>query len=295
MVIQKRTARQFTMEAIKIDLNDYEYAGEGANGQSFNHRTDKSIMMKLYNKTAPYEITENELRKAKLVYDAGIPTPRPGDFITDGNGRYGIRFERIVGKKSFARAVSDNPEDVENLARRFALMCRELHSREVDTGTFQDIKEVDRQLLERNTFFTEEEKKDILRFLESVPDRRTAIHGDLQYGNAIMVGDRQYFIDLGDFAYGHPYFDLGMVMLTTKYEDEEFLKEAFHLTPDVAGQFWHFFVKGYWGEDADEEEIERILLPFTGLKVLIIERDTQMFFPRYHELLKGISLFQDIK
>ena len=37
------------MEAIKINLEDYIHSGEGANGESFDHRTDPSIMMKLYN------------------------------------------------------------------------------------------------------------------------------------------------------------------------------------------------------------------------------------------------------
>lgn len=276
------------MKVTTIDINEYEFAGEGANGQSFNHKTDKSIMLKLYNKTAPYEITENEVYKARKVFEAGIPTPRPGEFITDGNGRYGIKFERIVGKKSFARAASDNPEEVEPLARDFARMCLKLHNTVVDTEVFPDIKAVDKQLLEKNPFFSEKEKTEIRKFIDSIPDCRTAIHGDLQYGNAIMVGDRRYFIDLGDFAYGHPYFDLGMVLLTTMYEDVDFLKQAFHLTPDIASKFWHYFVKEYWGEDANEKEIEQMLRPFAGLKVLIIERDTQMFFPQYHELLKDI-------
>ena len=273
------------MEAIKIDLNDYVQSGEGANGQSFNHKHDSSVMLKLYNKNAPYEITESELCKAEKVYKTGIPTPRPGEFVTDGNGRYGIRFERIVGKKSFARAISDNPEDVESYARSFACMCRQLHETHIDTAEFPSIKDVDIRLLEQNPYFTEEEKAKVKAFIESVPDCDTAIHGDLQYGNAIMVDDKRYFIDLGDFAYGHPYFDLGMVLLTTLYEDEGFLKEAFHLTPDVAAKFWHYFVKGYGGDDADEKAIEKSLLPYAGLKVLIIERDSKMFFPDYHKLL----------
>lgn len=273
------------MEAIKIDLNDYVQSGEGANGQSFNHKQDSAIMLKLYNKTAPYEITESELCKAVKVYNAGIPTPRPGEFVTDGDGRYGIRFERIVGKKSFARAVSDDPANVETYARDFAALCRQLHSTNIDKGEFPSIKEVDKRLLEQNPYFADDEKAKVRAFIDSAPDATTAIHGDLQYGNAIMVGDKRYFIDLGDFAYGHPYFDLGMVLLTTLYEDEGFLKEAFHLTPDVAADFWHYFVKGYWGDDADEAAIEKMLLPYVGLKVLIIERDAKIFFPNYHKIL----------
>ncbi len=33
------------MEPILIDLNDYERTGEGANGASYNHKTDKTVMM----------------------------------------------------------------------------------------------------------------------------------------------------------------------------------------------------------------------------------------------------------
>lgn len=273
------------MEAKLVDMNDYVLSGEGANGQSFDHKTDSSVMLKLYNLNAPYEITENELNKARKVYDAGIPTPRPGEFITDGKGRYGIRFQRIVGKKSFARALSNDPDNVEAYARAFADMCRQLHSTEVNTSDFPNIKDVDKQLLDSNPYFSDEEKVRVRAFIDSVPDAFTAIHGDLQYGNAIMVGDERYFIDLGDFAYGHPYFDLGMVLLTTLYEDVDFLKEAFHITPDVAVKFWHYFVKGYWGDDADEKAVEKMLMPYVGLKVLIIERDSKMFFPNYHEIL----------
>lgn len=89
-----------------INLNDYIHSGEGANGESFYHKADPDAMMKLYFASAPYEIVENELILAQKVFDLGLPTPKPGDFITDGNGRYGIRFQRIAGKKSFARAMA---------------------------------------------------------------------------------------------------------------------------------------------------------------------------------------------
>ena len=36
------------MDAIKISLNDYILSGGGANGESFDHKTDPSVMLKLY-------------------------------------------------------------------------------------------------------------------------------------------------------------------------------------------------------------------------------------------------------
>ena len=43
-------------------------------------------------------------------------------------------FRRIPGKKSFARAVGENPERTEEFASRFASMCKELHATTVLEG-----------------------------------------------------------------------------------------------------------------------------------------------------------------
>ena len=51
------------MEPILIDLNDYVRTGEGANGASYNHKTDPSSMMKLYLRN--FESARTELEMAK--------------------------------------------------------------------------------------------------------------------------------------------------------------------------------------------------------------------------------------
>lgn len=277
------------MEPILIDLNDYEYAGEGANGASYNHRTDPSVMMKLYNAKAPHEVIMAELEASHKVFEAGIATPEPGDFVTDGNGRFGIRFRRITGKKSFSRAVGDEPERVEEYARRFARMCLKLHSTHLKPGEFRDIKAMDLELLEKNPWFTAEEKEKVAAFIKAAPDGDTAIHGDLQYSNAIFAESGEYFIDLGDFACGSPLFDLGMVLLCCVYDGEDFIREVFHMEPRTAKEFWFWFVKEYFGEDSDPKAIEEMLRPYAGLKVLIIERDSGMHFPEFHALLNSVT------
>ncbi len=82
-----------TLEAIRIDLADYEYAGEGANGVSYNHRSDPDMMLKP-DRSGRFTQPLDELRIARKVFEAGIPTPEPGDYVTDGE-RYGVRFRRI--------------------------------------------------------------------------------------------------------------------------------------------------------------------------------------------------------
>ncbi len=274
------------MKAIKIDMADYVHAGEGANGASYNHKTDPSIMLKLYN---PGKIQQplDEMILARKVFDTGIATPEPGDYVTDGE-RYGIRFHRIVGKISYARAVGENPDKTELYAQEFAQMCKELHAVHVDTSEFECVKDRYYRLLSENPFFTRQEKDKLVKFIADVPDCDTAIHGDLQFGNGIFVGDKRYFIDLGDFCWGNPLFDLGMVWLTCEFNQESFTKEAFHMDNATASRFWKAFAPAYFGADRPLADIEAELLPFVGLKTIIVERDTRRPMPEFRAALKDI-------
>lgn len=275
------------MEARLLKLEEYVHSGEGANGESLNHRTDSSLMVKLYNAGTPREKIENELIFAQKIYDLGIPTPKPGEYVTDGNGRYGIQFQRIVGKKSFSRAIGDNPENVEEYARRFARLCKVLHGTKVSKEEFVSVKDQYRSILSKLDVYTPEERKYIEKVIDEAPDGDTAIHGDLQFSNVITDGKRDVFIDMGDFTYGSPLFDLGMVLFTCLYDNVDFLREVFHMEPESAREFWKYFCKEYFGEDADPDEKEMLLRPYAALKLLIIERDTRVALPEYHWLLKA--------
>ena len=139
------------MTPIKINLNDYVRTGEGANGASFNHKTDPSIMMKLYFRN--YEAAALELELAKKVYALGIPTPEPGDLVTDGE-RVGIRFRRLIGKRSYSRACGDEPERAEEYGAEFARLSKKLHSVHVDVTQFESCKQRYYKMLADNPDFT---------------------------------------------------------------------------------------------------------------------------------------------
>ena len=275
------------MEAIKISLSDYILSGGGANGESYDHRSDPSVMLKLY---FPGKIEQplDEMLLARKVFDMGIPTPEPGDYVVTEDGRYGIRFRRIAGKKSYSRATSDEPEKVAQFATEFALMCRKLHATHVDKAAFKNVKERYFQLLEQNPFFTATEKDKLGRFIADTPDEDTAIHGDLQYSNAIFVGDKRYFIDLGDFCWGNHLFDVAMVYLCCCLSDEAFILETFHMPKSLSTLFWQEFAPVYFGADRPLKEIEEQIRPYAGLKTLIIERDTKQPMPEFRQALASI-------
>ncbi len=286
------------MQPLLIDLNDYIRTGEGANGASFNHKNDPSIMLKLYFRN--FEAAATELELAQKVYKMGIPTPEPGDLVTDGK-QVGIRFKRIEGKKSFSRACGDNPERAEEYGREFAQMCKRLHSIHVDTTQFESVKDRLYNMLEANPDFTPEQKRKLHDYIAAAPEADTAIHGDLQFGNGIFTehdGKRQlYFIDLGDFCYGYPMFDIGMVYLCCCLNNEEWTQEVNHMSNATARRFWDGFAPEYFltpdcpvpgfGPGADLAEVERQVRIYAGLKTILIERDTHFPMPAFRAMLEG--------
>ncbi len=280
-------ANVLKMEAIKISLDDYVLSGGGFNGESYDHRSDPSIMLKLY---FPGKIQQplDEMLLSRKVYDLGIPTPEPGDYVVTEDGRYGIRFHRIVGKTSYSRATGDNPAEVERYATEFARMCLQLHDVHVNPAEFENVKDRYFRLLEANPFFTTAEKDKLCRFISDVPDEDTAIHGDLQFSNAIFAGDKRYFIDLGDFCYGNHLFDVGMVYLCSNLSSEEFISETFHMPKSLAIEFWRHFAREYFGPDRPLKEIDEEIRPFAGLKTLIVERDSNTPMPEFRAALASV-------
>lgn len=276
------------MKATLIDLNDYERVGEGANGASYNHKTNPDIMLKLYLRN--FEAAEKELELAQKVYNMGIPTPEPGDLITDGKAK-GIRFKRLRDKKSYSRACGDNPEKTEEYAREFARLCKKLHAIHVDTTQFENVKDRLYAMLDANPHFTPYQKQKIHDFIASAPDADTAIHGDLQFSNGIFVEEngvrKSYFIDLGDFCYGYPMFDVGMVYLCCCLNDESWTMEQYHMSNATAARFWDAFASEYFGADANMEEVMKEVKIYAGLKTLIVERDTHCPMPQFRAMLEG--------
>ena len=109
-------------------------------GESYNHKDDPGIMLKLY----PIDWTrlaKKEYDRAGKAYALGIPTPEPKALVTVPDGRTGIIFQRIQGKKSYARAIGDDPSRTEELATRLAALCKTLHSTKVNMDELPSTKE----------------------------------------------------------------------------------------------------------------------------------------------------------
>ena len=263
------------METYKqIDLNDYVQTGEGGTALTYTHKT-RPALAKFFNPGNEAELAEKEFLTARAVFEMGIPTPEPLRLVTDGQRR-GVEYELIRNKRSFTRIISQEPERLEEISLAFARMARELHTKKAaikrvqsdarinsaereqvqpqvkaDTSRFTSIKETLRRFYqEKGDRVTEEYKERALNFIDKSPDAETCLHGDLHIGNVITDGQRNLWIDLGQFSYGEPEWDLGWMWTICNRMDGKRSDFILHVTPETLKAHWNIFLAAYLGTDA---------------------------------------------
>ena len=237
------------METYKqINQNDYVQTGEGGTPLTYTHKT-RPTMAKLFNLVNEAELAEKEFLTARAVFEMGIPTPEPLQLITDGERR-GVEYELIKNKRSFTRIISQEPERLEEISLAFARMARKLHDTKADTSRFTSIKErLHRFYQEKSDLVTEEYKERALNFIDKSPDAETCLHGDLHIGNVITDGRRDLWIDLGQFSYGEPEWDLGWMWTICNQMDGKRSDFILHVTPETLKAHWNIFIAAYLGTD----------------------------------------------
>ena len=250
-----------------IDLNDYEVSGDGYTAISYNHKDGKR-MMKLYAEYLPVSVPEQELKMSWSIMDLGLHIPRAYRLVTDGK-RVGVEFERISPKRSFARAISQEPERLEEYVAEFARQCLKLHAKPCNTEVFPSVKDHFRKVIEASRDFDDAQKARLRAFVDQAPDATTCLHGDMHIGNIITNGEQTWWIDLADFRYGHPFFDMGMLyFVCISNPDDALAEQLFHVSHAQMMRVWEVFVQTYFGPAADLQEIDRQIKPYAALYMI---------------------------
>ncbi len=252
-----------------INLDDWQKSGDGFTAISYNHNNGKS-MMKLYSDFIPKDVAEQELQASWNIMDLGLNIPKAYRIVTDGV-RYGVEFERITPKKSFARAISQEPERLDFYAREFAHEVKKLHNTQCNTESFPSIKTKFHHIVNEATFLSEAEKSKIHTFINKAKDATTCCHGDLHIGNIITSNNKNYWIDLADFSWGDPMFDLGMFWFVSHYDDEALCQRLYHISCEQILRVWNIFLEEYYGADTEEKrnEISNLIKPYASFYFIL--------------------------
>jgi len=254
----------------RIHLEDYIQTGEGGTALTYNHKNGKTLA-KLFMPSMAADTAVREFHINEVVYDSGLPTPKPIRLVTDGE-RFGAEYELISPKRSYCRIISQEPDQLTPLSERFATLARQIHQTPADTKRLPDMKVLVCSWIDRMLSLPADYKDRLHRFIDTVPSTPYCLHGDLHIGNIITDGQRDLWIDVGDFAYGVPQWDLSMMYYSTHFLRAEICDKIFHLTPEQLKAHWEAFAPAYYGTN-DREVLEaevKKLHPFIAAKMTFL-------------------------
>lgn len=251
----------------RINLDDYIQTGEGGTALTYTHKDGLSLA-KLYNPGFEADRAKAEFLTARAVFELGIPSPEPFRLITDGQ-RSGAEYELIKNKRSYTRIISQEPERLEEISLKFARMAKVLHAKQADTTRLQSYKQRIANFYHEKDMVPEDYKQRVLQFLDTVPDTPRCLHGDLHIGNIITDGQRDLWIDLGEFAYGVPEWDLALLWTMCHNMPGDRVEHIFHITHETMMAHWDIFFPAYLGTNDPQaiHEATQRLLPYYAAKV----------------------------
>jgi len=273
-----------------VDMNDYSESGDGFTATSYDHM-DGLRMMKLYADFIPFGQTEREFVVSRALTEMGLETPRALRIVTDGK-RFGVEFEKIKSKRSFARAISQEPDKLEEYSRQFARMCLRLHSTPCTSKVFQPAYCRFMKAVNESGHYSDAQKEKMTAFIRSIPNTGNCLHGDLHIGNALMAGGKEYWIDLSNFATGNPLFDLGMFYFVSHCTDDATCFRLFHISLENMMKVWNVFMEEYFPDSAARSDAERQLPSFAALYMVCFE-DKGGLLPGMKEFIYKHLLSED--
>ena len=284
------------MKAKTVNLQEWVSFGGGGFGESYYNKTDDSVILKLNKASVTEDKAREEFLRSKAVYDMGIPSAEPYEFVTDGE-RYGMIVQRIQGKESFGRIIADHPDRLSELAAVTAEYTKALHAIPCNTEVFDSMSLRTREMISANKTIPEPIKERLIGYIDELEPATTCLHGDLNPCNIITAQGKVYWIDLGDFSYGDPLLDFSIMVHMSYYGPNPLLLKLFHMDRKKMIQFYQAMGKQYFGPVWDtpehQEKMERIAQIMAGKAICIWPSAYHVNLPYLQgkKLMTALNLF----
>ncbi|WP_031547422.1 phosphotransferase [Oribacterium sp. FC2011] len=215
-----------------VDVTGLQVLGKGAIGKVYKLNDEQ--VLKVYSDGRSREILEEELETFREVFAIGIPTMIPFRIVETNEG-YGFVFE-FVKSDLLANRISENPEKIPDYSKDMADLMKYLGNTELDTEVMSSVSKVMERDFDGIECLVSEKDAELIRsFIRATPEKNTCVHGDLHAGNIMLMDEKMLLIDMDDFGFGHPVWD--MAQLTAVYQElineEEIFRKMFSLPDEL--------------------------------------------------------------
>lgn len=195
----------------------------GVGGVGTVYRIDGDTIIKVFREGTLMDEVQTEIGMSKEAFVLGMPTAISFDIVKVGS-QYGLVYE-LLDADTLSACVRREPEKLDDFARLYAGLFRQLHSIEVPQGSSvpSALDHERQQVKHLLRYFSQEDVDLMLMIINSVPAGHRLLHLDLQTKNAMVQRGELMLIDMGEVGFGHPILDLAhaysaMVTLVGDYE-----------------------------------------------------------------------------
>ena len=277
----------------EVDLGTWHTAGDANQGDCyFDPSGDR--MVKLFRDTTLFASARREAQGSYAAFVSGVPTPLVAGEVSYDR-RVGIMYECARNKRSISRLIADDPGRIERYVETFARMSRELHEIPCDTSVAEPVGASYLPKIAEATYLSDSQRDRLARVVEQTTPATTCVHGDLHIGNLVVCDAGNLWIDLGEFGYGNPLFDLGTAYFTSVMSTRlsaSIIEQNFHFPAETMLEVWRLFMRHYFGAETpgQREEVEHEVIPYAVLRGITLCNITRTLAP---PIYKGYRALMD--
>lgn len=239
----------------QLSIDGCEQIGVGGVGTVY--RLDGDTIIKVFREGTTIDEVRKEITMSKEAFVMGTPTAISFDIVKVGS-QYGLVYE-LLNAETLSSCIKRAPEHIEEYARQYADLFRQLHSIEVpaDSNVPDAIEHERQQILHIRRYFPQESIDLLLQILDAIPTSNRLLHLDLQVKNTMMQGDELMLIDMGEMGYGHPVLDLAhayssMILFVGDYD------KTIGIPRELGNKVWDLAINYYFeGQPADVVELRK--------------------------------------
>ena len=227
----------------QLSIDGCEQIGVGGVGTVY--RFDGDTIIKVFREGTTIDEVRKEITMSKEAFVMGTPTAISFDIVKVGS-QYGLVYE-LLNAETLSSCIKRAPERIDEYARQYANLFRQLHSIEVpaDSNVPDAIEHERQQILHIRRYFPQESIDLLLQILDTIPTGNRLLHLDLQVKNTMMQDNELMLIDMGEMGYGHPVLDLGhayssMVLLIGDYD------KTIGIPRELGNKFWDLAINYYF-------------------------------------------------
>ncbi len=243
----------------ELSVDGCDIIGRGFFGTVY--RLDSETIVKVYKGKDSILLIENEKKMAQKAFLAGIPTAISYDIVKVGED-YGSVFE-LLNAKSFHDMVQKGIQPMEETVRQYVSLLKLVHQTELKKEDFPSFRERYLEYLEViRGQLSDSQYEGLKKLISAMPEAETAVHGDIQMKNVMMVENEPMLIDMDTIGRGNPVFELAGLYVTYQEftEDDPGNSMAFLEMPgEMVDELWEKILEGYFGFGNDDDR-QRALL-----------------------------------